>query len=280
MCCRCPFGYRYVRKNDHAEACYEIVPHEAALVAELFAHYADGGVTIGALARWLSGLGVPSRTGKTCWDRSVIWAMLRNPAYVGRACFGKTMRTDQTAGLNRTAAPGARPHGTTPSSASPRGLNRDRCPRPGRPRHRERVQRRLADKRYASRNSTNPSLLQGNLRLRQLRIRLLPHLDPHHEQDRLLLPMPRFGQLPLPARPGLQQQTGACRSPRRPRLGPHRHPARRTDADPGRNRAATAHRRPPTPHRATPTPHSGLSKLQRSHQTTDRRLPGTIDHPR
>ena len=29
--------------------------------------------------------------------------MLRNPAYAGRACFGKTMRTDQAAGLNRTA---------------------------------------------------------------------------------------------------------------------------------------------------------------------------------
>jgi site-specific DNA recombinase len=28
-----PFGYRYVRKSDHADACYEIVPHEAAVVA-------------------------------------------------------------------------------------------------------------------------------------------------------------------------------------------------------------------------------------------------------
>ena len=29
--------------------------------------------------------------------------MLRNPAYAGRACLGKTMRSEQTAGLNRTA---------------------------------------------------------------------------------------------------------------------------------------------------------------------------------
>ena len=43
-----PFGYGYVRKTDHAEACYEIVPHEAAIVAQLFARYADGGVAIGA----------------------------------------------------------------------------------------------------------------------------------------------------------------------------------------------------------------------------------------
>jgi len=159
-----PFGYRYLRKNDHAEACYEIVPHEAAIVAELFARYADGGVAIGALARWLSGLEVPSRTGKTCWDRSVIWAMLRNPAYVGRACFGKTMRTDQTAGLNRTARLSGR--------ATPRHYTIIERPREewieiGVPAlvdqdTWERVQRRLTDnKRYASRNSTNPSLLQG-----------------------------------------------------------------------------------------------------------------------
>ena len=98
-----PFGYRYVRKSEHAEARYEIVAHEAAIVAELFARYADGGVAIGELARWLSGLGVATRTGKPRWDRSTVWGMLRNPAYPGLACFGKTMRTDQTAGLNRTA---------------------------------------------------------------------------------------------------------------------------------------------------------------------------------
>src|SRR5438874_7511717 len=38
-----PFGYRYVRKTDHAGAAYEIIGHEAALVAELFRRYADGG---------------------------------------------------------------------------------------------------------------------------------------------------------------------------------------------------------------------------------------------
>lgn len=41
-----PFGYRYVRKSEHAEARYEIVAHEAAIVAELFARYADGGIAI------------------------------------------------------------------------------------------------------------------------------------------------------------------------------------------------------------------------------------------
>jgi site-specific DNA recombinase len=45
-----PFGYRYVRKSDHAGAGYQLVEHEAALVAELFRRYADDGATIADLA--------------------------------------------------------------------------------------------------------------------------------------------------------------------------------------------------------------------------------------
>jgi len=159
-----PFGYRYVRKSEHADASYQIAPHEAAIVAELFARYADGGVAIAELTRWLSGLGVPTRSGKTRWDRSVIWGMLRNPAYAGRACFGKTIRTEQTAGLNRTARQAGRatPRNYTVTDRArqdwleipvPALVDEDTWAR---------VQRRLEDnKRYASRNSKDPSLLQG-----------------------------------------------------------------------------------------------------------------------
>jgi hypothetical protein len=48
-----PFGYRYVRKNEHADARYEVVVHEAAIVAELFRRYVEDGATIADLARWL-----------------------------------------------------------------------------------------------------------------------------------------------------------------------------------------------------------------------------------
>ena len=34
--------------------------------------------------------GVPTRTGASRWDRTTVWAMLRNPAYMGKAAFGKT----------------------------------------------------------------------------------------------------------------------------------------------------------------------------------------------
>src|SRR6266540_2335591 len=59
-----PFGYRYVRKSEHTGAVYEIVEHEAVLVAELFRRYADDGASIADLARWLSDQGVATRTGK------------------------------------------------------------------------------------------------------------------------------------------------------------------------------------------------------------------------
>ena len=159
-----PFGYRYLRKSDHVGAAYEIVEDEAGLVAELFRRYADDGATIADLARWLSGQGVPTRTGKHRWDRSVIWGMLRNPAYAGRAVFGKTMAVDEPAGLNRIARLQGR---SVPRAA--RTVDRPReewteIPVPAIVTEDTfaRVQQRLADnKRYAARNTKVPSLLQG-----------------------------------------------------------------------------------------------------------------------
>src|SRR5205823_12203996 len=45
---------------------------------------------IGEVCRWLTRAGEVTRTGKTVWDRSVVWGMLKNPAYRGAAAFGKT----------------------------------------------------------------------------------------------------------------------------------------------------------------------------------------------
>jgi site-specific DNA recombinase len=85
-----PYGYRYVRKSEEAEARYEIVEQEAVVVRELFRLYVDENESIAGLSRWLGDQGIVTATGKTRWDRSTIWGMLRNPAYCGRAAFGKT----------------------------------------------------------------------------------------------------------------------------------------------------------------------------------------------
>ncbi len=159
-----PFGYRYLRKSDHTGAGYEIVPHEAALVAELFRRYANDGATIADLTRWLTDQGIPTRTGKTRWDRSVVWGMLRNPAYTGHAVFGKTMVVDEAPGINRRA----RLEGRDTPRAS-KTVDRPRedwvtIPVPAiiDPDTFDRVAARLTDnKRFASRNSKTPSLLQG-----------------------------------------------------------------------------------------------------------------------
>jgi hypothetical protein len=98
-----PFGYRHLRKTPECGATYEIVESEAALVVELFRRYTDDGASIADLTRWLSAGGTPTRSGQTRWDRSVVWGMLRNPAYAGQAAFGKTRILHESPGLNRRA---------------------------------------------------------------------------------------------------------------------------------------------------------------------------------
>ncbi|HEY8442092.1 MAG TPA: recombinase family protein [Xanthobacteraceae bacterium] len=85
-----PYGYRYVRKGDDAVALYEIINAEANTVRAVYDHYIAAGMSIGAITRWLNEQGVPTRKQLSRWERSTVWAMLRNPAYKGTACFGKT----------------------------------------------------------------------------------------------------------------------------------------------------------------------------------------------
>ena len=159
-----PFGYRYVRKTDLAGAAYEIIAPEAALVAEMFRRYADDGASIADLARWLTSQGAPTRTGKNRWDRSVVWAMLRNPAYAGTAVFGKTMATSGTPGLNRAARLQGR---SVPRAVKTVDRPREQWLEIGVPAIVDqatfaRVRQRLEDnKRFAARNTKVPSLLQG-----------------------------------------------------------------------------------------------------------------------
>jgi site-specific DNA recombinase len=96
-----PYGYRYVRKTDTSAAYYEVIESEAQVVREIFRLYTLEGYSVGAIARHVSEGGIPTRTGKSRWDRSTIWGMLRNPAYVGRAAFGKTRVADRPKKLTR-----------------------------------------------------------------------------------------------------------------------------------------------------------------------------------
>ena len=90
-----PYGYRYVRKRDDNPAAYVIIDAEARVVRDVYEHYTVTGLSIAAITRWLNEHGVPTRKVGTRWERSTVWAMLRNPAYRGTACFGKTRRAQR-----------------------------------------------------------------------------------------------------------------------------------------------------------------------------------------
>jgi len=85
-----PYGYRYVRKSDGCAAYYEVIEAEATVVRMVFEAYTQQGLSINAIAHMLNERGIPTRKRTTRWERSTVWGMLRNPAYRGRACYGKT----------------------------------------------------------------------------------------------------------------------------------------------------------------------------------------------
>ena len=83
-----PYGYRYIRKQlDGAPAQYVIELPQAATVRSIFQWIGMERLSIGEVTRRLAAMGIATATGKPYWDRSVVWGILRNPAYMGRALF-------------------------------------------------------------------------------------------------------------------------------------------------------------------------------------------------
>ena len=85
-----PYGYRYHKKAPDSDAFYEIVEPQASMVREVYRYYTCDHMSIGAITCRLNERAVSTSTGRSRWERSTVWAMLRNPAYKGKACFGKT----------------------------------------------------------------------------------------------------------------------------------------------------------------------------------------------
>ena len=160
-----PYGYRYVRKTEVSDSCYLVVEDEAAAVRQVFEWYVQEGLSIGEIARRLSARAVPTRKGKPRWERSVVWAMLRNGAYAGRAAFGKTERAERKrltrplrikGGFSRrSSANRERPREEWIEIAVPALVTEALFAR---------AQERLAEnKRLSLKNTREPTLLQGLL---------------------------------------------------------------------------------------------------------------------
>jgi len=93
--CGAPYGYKYVKKTEEAAAYYEINEPEADVVREMFRMYTEDFCGIGGIAKKFTAEKISTRKNTGKWERSVIWAMLRNPAYCGKACYGKTEHAER-----------------------------------------------------------------------------------------------------------------------------------------------------------------------------------------
>ncbi|MFQ5930039.1 MAG: recombinase family protein [Acidobacteriota bacterium] len=164
-----PYGYRYVKKTESSAAYYEVIGREATVVRQVFQLYSEEGLSINAIARRLNEEGIPTRTGAARWERSTVWGMLRNPAYQGRACFGKTKTVER----KKVTRPLRRRGGFTPRSSA----HRD-CPRedwieipvpPIVSCHTFGLAQELLEKNkhYSTRRTIEPTLLQGILICRE-----------------------------------------------------------------------------------------------------------------
>jgi site-specific DNA recombinase len=91
-----PYGYRYVRKTDEAPAAYAVLDAEARVVQRIYEMYTVDGLSIGEITRRINAEGIPTRKASARWERSTVWAVLRNSAYRGVACFGKTRVSSRT----------------------------------------------------------------------------------------------------------------------------------------------------------------------------------------
>ncbi len=105
-----PYGYRYISKREGGGAAsYEVNEQHAAVVKQMFEWVGRDRLSIGEVKRRLDNKEILTPRGKSWWDRTTIWAILKNPAYKGSAAFGKT-RT----GPRRTRLRSPRGHSKTP----------------------------------------------------------------------------------------------------------------------------------------------------------------------
>src|SRR5258708_38653075 len=75
--------------------------------------YTGEGLSMGEITRRLNAESIPPRKSGR-WERSVVWGVLRNSAYRGVACVGKT----RVSGLTRVMRPQRRRRVTTPSTTA------------------------------------------------------------------------------------------------------------------------------------------------------------------
>ena len=208
-----PYGYRYGRKSDTTAAFYEVIADEAKVVRMVFEVYTQQGLSINAIARLLNERRTATRTGKGRWERSTVWGMLRNPAYRGTACFGKTeqrLRQRVTRPLRqRKALPSRdvggheRPRAEWVEIPVPALVSEEMFAL---------AQEQLENnKRHSPLAHHRADLAARHAGLRTVRLRLVPHIHPHVEAKTELLSLYRFGWISTAERAGLYESANQTR---------------------------------------------------------------------
>ena len=86
-----PYGYRYISRDEGGgQARYEIRLEEARVVRQIFEWVGRERATLSQVRQRLHQAGIATQTGRAWWTACTILQLLRNPAYVGHAAYGKT----------------------------------------------------------------------------------------------------------------------------------------------------------------------------------------------
>ena len=202
-----PYGYRYHKKTPDSDAFYEIVEPHASVVRDVYRYYTCEHMSIGAITRKLNERAVPTSTGRSRWERSTVWAMLRNPAYKGKACFGKTRQMPRDCVTRPVRLRGGVASATTGGHEKPReGGSRSRCRRSSAKRPSpwpKSCWNRTRSARMVSAPYQDTQRGPGTGLVRQMRLRAVAHVGPDECPQDLLLSLPRVPLLAPSQRTGV-----------------------------------------------------------------------------
>jgi site-specific DNA recombinase len=159
-----PYGYRYIREKESGVARYELHQEESETVLRLFRMYGCEGRNLSDLCLYMTQRGIKPRRSALGWDRETIRRILRNRAYIGLAGFYKTEKS--TGDSQRIVR--------APKSGRTQVSKKARCNRPeedwitlsvpvvvSEELYRIVQEKLNTAQRFASRNTRNPSILQG-----------------------------------------------------------------------------------------------------------------------
>jgi site-specific DNA recombinase len=159
-----PYGYRYIKKTEHSAAYFAVEENQAEVARKIFELYTKEGWSMAAIARYLNEQKIPTRFGKAPWQEPTLWGMLRNPAYQGKAAYGKTQNCPSQKIIRPTRLHGGFSRRGSGKAVDPSQWIEIAVPALVSAETFALAQERLAQNRQLSlRNTKEPSLLQGLL---------------------------------------------------------------------------------------------------------------------